>query len=242
MSDALAVVTAVAPETRAVLRSLERPARIALPGLRAWHGTVGARSVTLVQSGVGPARAHAALMKLSASFGLVISAGFAGALVEGVAPGEVVLPETVVWESAGERARYDVPTNAWQASREVLPPDVAMRAMFGTILSSSVVVASIAAKRDAATRFSASAVEMEAAGLITAAHRRECEVLVVRTILDTVDVSLEGLPANLDSSWAARARLMGMPHMWPRVAALARQVPHAANALHEAVAAVLQAI
>jgi len=242
MSDALAVVTAVAPETRAVLRALQRPARIDLPGFRAWHGTVGGRAVTLVQSGIGPERAHAALTKLSAPFALVVSAGFAGALVAGAAPGDVVLPETIVWESHGERARYTVPTDSWRASRAALPPNVAMRAMFGAILSSSVVVASIDAKREAARRFGASAVEMEAAGLITAARQREVEVLVIRTILDTADVSLEGLPANLDSSWGARARLIGMPHVWPRVATLARQVPHAADALHEAVAAVLEAL
>lgn len=242
MSDAVAVVTAVAPETRAVLRALERPARIDLPGFRAWHGTVGARSVALVQSGVGPERAHAALTQLSASFALVISAGFAGALVAGAALGDVVLPETIVWESHGAHARYVVPTETWRASRAALPPGIAMRAMFGTILSSSAVVASIAAKREAAERFGASAVEMEAAGLITAARRREVDVLVVRTILDAADVSLEGLPANLDSSWGARARLVGMPHVWPRVATLARQVPHAATALHEAVATILRAI
>jgi nucleoside phosphorylase len=242
MSDALAVVTAVAPETRAVLRALTRPARMELAGFRAWRGTVGARSVMLVQGGIGPERACAALTALSTSPALVISAGFAGALVDGAAAGDVALPESIVWEAHGEHARYTVPTDSWQASRAALPSNVEARALFGVMLSSAAVVASIAAKREAATTFGASTVEMEAAGLIRAARRREVEVLVVRTILDTADVSLEGLPANLDSSWGARAQLIGMPHLWPRVAALARQVPHAANALHEAVVRVLRAI
>lgn len=242
MSDALVVVTAVAPETRAVLRALQRPARIELPGFRAWHGTVSGRSVTLVQSGIGPDRARTALTALSTSPALVVSAGFAGALVDGAAPGDVVLPESIVWESRGEQAHYRVPVKPWQTSRAALPPNVEARALFGAILSSPVVVASIAAKREAATTFGASAVEMEAVGLVAAARERAVEVLVVRTILDTADVSLEGLPANLDSSWGARARLVGMPHVWPRVAALARQVPFAANALRVAVTAVLQAV
>ncbi len=242
MSAALVVVTAVAPETRAVLRCLARPTRIELPGFRAWRGTAGARSVTLVQSGIGPERARTALTALSGSYAMVISAGFAGALVDDAAPGDVVLPERVVWKAAAENASYTVPVAAWRASYAALPPRVAARALRGTMLSSAVVIASIAAKREAATCFRAFAVEMEAAGLIAAAREREVGVLAVRSILDTADVSLEGLPANLDSSWAARARLIGMPHVWPRVAAVARHVPHAAHALAEAVGAVLRAV
>lgn len=242
MSEPLVVVTAVAPESRAVLRTLRQPTRLRLPGFRAWRGTVDNRPVIVMQSGIGPERARAALTALSEPCAFVVSAGFAGALVDGVAAGDVVLPETIVWWSGAELARYTVPTGPWQSARAAMPQRLATRTVHGPLLSSATVLASVTDKRDAARRFGAAAVEMEVAGLLEVALQRNVGVLALRTILDAADVSLEGLPANLDSSWAARARLIGMPHVWSRVAALTRQVSVASTALADATNAALRAI
>ncbi len=242
MSDPLTVVTAVAPETRAILAALRRTTRIPLAGFRAWQGSAGSRRVTLIQSGIGPARAAAALTTVRSGPALVVSAGFAGALVAGASPGDLVLPDRVVWEVDALTEQYDIPEAPLRAARAALPAHLAARVLVGSILSSRTVLASVDAKRDAALASGAVAVEMEAAGLITTARGQSAGVLVLRTILDTADVSLEGLPPDLDSSWGARARLVGMPHVWPRVMSLARQVPRASRALTEVVAAVLPAL
>lgn len=242
MSEALVVVTAVAPESRAVLRALRQPTRVRLHGFRAWRGTVDSRPVIVMQSGIGPERARRALTALSDPCALVVSAGFAGALVGEVGAGDVVLPETIVWRSGAMLARYAIPTGPWQSARAALPTRLASRTVYGPLLSSPTVLASVADKRDAARRFRAVAVEMEVAGLLEVARQRNVGVLALRTILDAADVSLEGLPANLDTSWAARARLIGMPHVWSRVAALARQVSVASGALADATDAVLRAL
>jgi adenosylhomocysteine nucleosidase len=236
------VVTAVAPETRAVLAALRRPTRIALPGFRAWTAEAGPKAVTLVQSGIGPARAHAALSAVGTPHDLVLSIGFAGALVPGVEPGDVVLPATIVWEMGSTLARYDVPVVPWSAARAAVPRHLAAGLRDGPVLSSPEVLASVADKRGAAERSGATAVEMEAAALIGVARERGVEVLVLRTILDAADVSLEGLPPDLDASWRARARLVARPDLWSRVIALARHVPRATRNLTEATAAVFAAI
>lgn len=242
MSSPLIVVTAVAPETRAVLAALRRPTRLTLPGFRAWTAEVNRKPVILVQGGVGPARAHAALSALAMPHDLVVSIGFAGALVPDAAPGDIVLPTSVVWEQGTVLARYDVPSGPWRAASAALPFRLASGMRQGPLLSSPTVLASVAAKRAGHARSGAESVEMEASALIEVARARGVGVLIVRAILDTADVSLEGLPADLDASWAARARLMTQPGLWPRVFTLARHVPHAARNLTEAAATVLAAL
>lgn len=238
----VAVMTAVGPETRAVLAAIRRPIRVPLAGFRAWSGTAGERPITVVQGGIGPERARAALHALDVSHGLIVSAGFAGALVPNAVAGDLVLPGAVVWELEASVERYDVPAATWRAARNALPAALAASALHGAILSSATVVASVAAKRSAAARTGAVAVEMEAAALIAIARERGLDVLVLRTILDGADVSLEGLPADLEQSWRARARLIGTPSAWPQVLSLARQVPRAARSLTEAAASVLAAL
>lgn len=242
MSNPLVVVTAVAPETRAVLAAMQQPVRVPLRGFRAWRSTAGGRTIVLVQGGIGPAAAQAALSAIDSPYDLVLSVGFAGALVVDVAAGDVVLPEAVVWEQGARLERYAVPTGAWHTARAALPPGIAARGLYGSLLSSPVVIASVTAKQDAASRSGAEAVEMEAAALIAVARNRKVGLLALRTILDGADVSLDGLPSNLDSSWRARARLIGSPGAWPRVMALARHIPRATRNLTEATAAVLAAL
>jgi adenosylhomocysteine nucleosidase len=242
MMPAVAIVAAVAPETRAALAALRGPRRLAVPGYRAWSGTAGTRTVTVVQSGIGASRAAAALRRLGGRPRLVVSIGFAGALVAGTRAGDVVLPNTIVWEEDGRAERHPIARPLREAAHAALPRPLRASALHGALLSSPVVLASIAAKEDAARRTGAVAVEMETAGLVTAARETGAPVLVLRTILDTADVSLEGLPPSLDSSWYARTQLMVRPTAWPAVWAVVRAMPRATHNLTAALAAVLPAV
>jgi len=233
----LVVVTAVAAETRAVLAALRQVRRLTVPKRRAWQAEIAGRTVQVVQAGVGWERAGAALQAMPGPHGVVLSVGFAGALVPGPMAGDVVLPTTIVWENAAGCERYPVPTDAWESARTQLPVDDARRALHGPLLSSATIVASTVDKRDAASRTGAVAVEMEAAGLIAAA--RGADVVALRVILDGAEVSLEGLPPDLDSSWRARAQLLGRPGAWATVVALARQIPTVSRVLTRVVGAVL---
>ena len=236
----LIVVTAVATETRAVLAALRRVRRFTLPRLRAWQGEAAGRAVHVVQAGVGWERAGAALRAFPPSRTIVVSVGFAGGLVDGAGAGEVVLPTTIVSEHPSGLERYTVPAAVWESARAHLPAGDARRALHGPLLSSPTILASTVDKRAAAARTGAVAVEMEAAGLIAAAGG--ADVLALRVILDGADVSLSGLPPDLDSSWRARAQLLGRPAAWATVVALARQIPAAGRVLTRALATVLPAL
>lgn len=234
-------ITAVKAETRAVLAALTRPTRTTVSGFPAWEGRAGAQIVTLVQSGIGPTRATAALAALPASPDLIVSLGFAGALTTELAPGDIVLPDTIVWEKSGGVERHTVPVAPWLRAHTHLVAAPTLRIHPGPLLSSPIVVASPERKRAAAARTGAIAVEMETAALVIGARERGIPVLALRVILDDVDLSLETLPADLDSSWAARARLVGRPAAWPVVARLAREIPPATRALTRAVRIVFPA-
>jgi nucleoside phosphorylase len=240
--DAPLIVTAVASETRAVLAAVRRARRIAAPGFRAWSAEADGRAIRIVQAGIGPARARAALHAIPGRPPFVVSVGFAGGLTSGSRPGDVVLPTTVVWSEPTGIRRYAVPKETWQAMRARVPSAAAARLLDGALFSSDVILASPEEKRTAGVRFEAVAVEMEAAGLIDAAADRGASVVPLRVVLDGVDVSLADLPPNLDTSWAARAQLLARPDLWGRVLALARTVPEVARVLTATLAAVLPAL
>jgi nucleoside phosphorylase len=235
----LVVVTAVAAETRAVLAALRRARRITVRGWRAWEADAEDRPVRLVQAGIGRERAANALRAMPSGQALVVSAGFAGALVPGPASADLVLPTVVSWEEASGLRRYTVPTDVWDATTASVPSDLGVRVWHGTLLSSSTIIGSTADKQVAAERTGAIAVEMEAAGLISVAEQRGAGVVAIRAILDTADISLEGLPPDLDSSWRARAQLAGRPRAWPTVVGLMRQIPAAVVTLTRTMRAVL---
>lgn len=240
--EPLVVVTAVRTETRAVLEALRHVRRADVRGLRIWQAESRGRPVTLVQAGIGPARARRALEAVSPPHGPVLSIGFAGALVADAKPGDVALPNSVLWEGPSSLQRYDVPASSWRRIDARVATMNLGATLRGPMLSSSVIVASPEEKRAASRRTGAVAVEMEAAGLVPVACERGVDLLVVRTILDTADVSLAELPADLDSSWSARAALLGRPRAWPSVWAVARHIPCAARNLRTTVAAALTAL
>jgi len=240
--DAPLIVTAVAAETRAVLAAVRRARRIALPGFRAWSADASGRAIRIVQAGIGPTRARAALHAMVGRPRLVLSVGFAGGLTPGARPGDVVLPTTIVWDEPAGIRRHVVPPDTWRMVRARLPSASAARLLDGALVSSAVILASPEEKRAAGSRFGAVAVEMEAAGLIDPASARGASVVALRVVLDSLEVSLAGLPPNLDSSWTARAQLLTRPELWSRVVALARTVPAAGRVLTDTLAAVLPAL
>jgi adenosylhomocysteine nucleosidase len=238
--DRILIVTAVRAETRAVLRALSRVVRVRHGGpLRRWDGRAGERPVTIVESGIGPVRAATVLRATIAATDLVISTGFAGALVGDGAPGDLLVPPTIVWDREHDLDRYTVRTAIHETAERSLADGGLRRTMPGGLFSSPTVIASPAAKRATATRTGAVAVEMEAAGIVAVAREWDVPVLALRVLLDGADISLEHIPPDLDSSWKARAQLVTRPAAWPGVLTLARHVPGAARALSRAISTIL---
>jgi nucleoside phosphorylase len=226
----VAVVTAVGPETRAVLRAIPGLRRIAAAEPRRWIGRAGRCDVELVQGGVGFAAAERAAAVLDAVPDLLVSCGFAGALRHGIDAGTVLLCDRIVWEDGAVRRQYDV-SSAWTARLATALAATTVHTVAGALVSSPRVLASVEEKAAAGTRHDAVAVEMEAAPLAEYARAQGVALLPLRAILDVMELSLADLPPNLASSWRARTRLLATPGVWRTVATLRRLAEVAGTAL-----------
>ncbi len=239
----IALVTALRLETRAVLAALSAPRRVRPASRPTWTGRAGDHDVVVVQGGVGLVAAAAAAAALPADAALVGSIGVAGALAPDLLPGDLVVPDAIVWDDdAGSLARYAVAAPTVATLLATLAPAFARPIRAGTLLSSPVVVAGTDAKRAARERCGAVAVDMEAAALAAHASARGVPFFALRAVLDPADLSLERLPPNLDASWAARARLATMPTVWPLLGALRRHAATAAASLTAALRVALPAL
>jgi nucleoside phosphorylase len=195
--------------------------------------------VTLIQAGVGHEAARRGVTAAPDPCSVIVSLGFAGALVAGAGTGDFVLSRTVLWDENGQLRRHQVAPGLVDTVETALPPELRHAALRGALLSSPVVLATPAAKEQAARHYGAVAVEMEAAALAGYAADHGIAFLAIRVILDPMDLSLAGLPKNLDTSWAARARLVGMPATWPLLLLLRRHVTAAGITLRKVATAVL---
>jgi adenosylhomocysteine nucleosidase len=235
------IVTALRVESRAVLSALHRPRRVARAERPTWRGAAGAHEITLLQAGVGP-RAVREIVRLLPPTDVLVSIGFAGALTPALVAGDIVLPTAIVWEDEAGVERYVVPVAPRAAVATALAAEWGRVMAVGDLFSSPTVLAAASAKRVAAERHGAVAVEMEAAVLAAHARAHGVAFLALRAILDAADLSLEGLPPNLEVSWAARARLLTMPAVWPLVATLRQGVAVATTALTRSARVALPAL
>lgn len=240
--SAIGLVTALRLETRAVLAALTQVRRIRPAPCPSWAGRAGTCDVVVVQGGVGPDAAVSAAAALPSDVTVLGSIGFAGALDPALVPGDIVIPAAILWEERGAVRRCDVAPALLATLRDALAPTAPRAACAGTIFSTPVIVAGVAAKRAAYERHGAVAVEMEAAALARHASAEGVPFFVLRVVLDPASLSLEELPPNLDSSWAARARLATTPWVWPLLAALRHHATTASDALTCALRAALPAL
>lgn len=112
----------------------------------------------------------------------LISFGTAGALIDGLVPGDLLLPDMVV-DGSGQ---------SWSTTTS-LRDDVSRRGMVGRsgrILALDHGVTDPAEKRRLGAETDAIAVDMESHLLIAAAEAAGRDILVVRVIVDTVDSAI----------------------------------------------------
>lgn len=191
-------------------------------GLRVRTVVPIAPGVQCCVSGAGAAAAHgAAHALLAAGAGALLSWGTAGALVEGLEPGSLLLPERV---RSGDR-EFGVDTGWRDALVRRL---TGHRFRGGMLLQGIQVLGDRDAKREAGRRHGAVAVDMESGALAAAAADVGVPFLAVRAIVDPVAWTLpEAVGAALDVSGDVRVgRVLGAalihPSLWSDLLRLAR--------------------
>lgn len=174
----------------------------------------------LICAGTGRERAYTAAKAFIEKFSprVMISVGFAGACVPELQPGAVVVPSRLVEAASGS----------------VLPCAFGR----GTVVTLNE-VGGKAAKQEALARFGALAVEMEAAGVATAAAECGREFVAIKAISDGAEEDLDFLSGFVTPEGFATGRFVAhiavRPKLWRRVAELNRNSLLAATALEMSV-------
>ena len=174
-------------------------------------------NAVLVCGGIGAEVARCAAEAVVAIYrpGLLVSAGFAGALNAGLRAGQVCLPARVIDAKDG-------------SSREIA---------FGQgVLVSSASIAGIDQKKKLSDAYAAQAVDMEAAAVARVADIHGIAFAVVKAISDESDFEMSGMEPFVgrdgqfrSGAFACYAALR--PWLWARLIHLARNSAKASSAL-----------
>ncbi|MEI7464713.1 MAG: hypothetical protein WCJ87_05170 [Burkholderiales bacterium] len=145
----------------------------------------------LAVSGVGERRAeHAAQALVNAGVGGLVSWGCAAGLSPELPVGALCLPEFVVTVE-GHRWPTD---SAWR--RSVTAAAGAHVVFNGALAHASQVLASSAAKRELGAQASAVVADMESAAIARVAHQHGLPLLVVRSVVDPLGLTLPAVIAD----------------------------------------------
>jgi nucleoside phosphorylase len=239
------VVFALRREARAFCRAFRPQQRFA--GAPCWARFCGPEwlSVLVLETGVGPQRTEAALNwllsnprlgKVPCQPRVVIAAGFAGALREGLTVGDVVLAGEIV-DDAGQS--WAVPWPGELPPGEWRPPLAR-----GRIYSSAELIATPQDKRRLGLKHGALAADMESAVVARLCHGHGVLFGCVRVISDAVDTALSPtLLQLLSRERVSLPRLASAVLTQPRLAKelwrLAKDTAQAADQLASALGEIL---
>ena len=212
----IAIIAALERELRPLVRSW-KPATLTHNG-RSFPAYQHEDLVALI-GGIGCHAAQLAAQAAVAQYApqMLISAGVAGALMRSLKVGNIITPNVIMNSASGTEYRCD---------------------QGGGILVTAGEIAGNTSKQALVEKFHALAVDMEAAAVAEVAKNARIGFRCVKAISDEADFLMPPLQRFVDAegnfqtsrflAWAALR-----PQYWPRVAALARNSKHAAQALCE---------
>ena len=185
----VAIVFALSVESGCLVDRLTESATLRSPAGVFRAGKLGDRRVVVAECGVGreaAARGVEALIEAHEP-AMVISAGFAGGLVDGLARGDIVLADGVVAPD-GERLAIDL-----RISREAAAATRGLH--IGRLATVDQIVRTGQEKRRLGRDRQAIIVDMETFGVAEVCRRHATPLLSVRVISDTVE---DELPHDID--------------------------------------------
>jgi nucleoside phosphorylase len=215
MQTPVVVFTALAWESAAV-RSVLRQVR--QEGERVWRGLAGSIEIMVVTGGIGPRRTQRVLEQfVDVPFAAVLSIGCAGALIPGLATGQLILsPEVYMHSAEGGRGLQRFPVDAQllvQAQHAAAKAGISIAE--GSLFTSARVLFTPEEKTQRGQETGAIAVEMESGVHAAFAASRGLPFLALRVILDGVDMRLpavRGLTTPEGDVRALRAALYVATH------------------------------
>lgn len=237
----IAIITAMPEESRAALKAAGHRKKSLVSGRKRFCSQMAGHDIVLVEGGMGLLNAGWAAMALATEApDLMISAGFAGAVLPGLRVGDVVMAEQVLqWEGSGFE---EIEVGFFGLNGIASALGVAR----GTFISCN----EILEKHALAARLPASAVnpllEMETAAVARVAAAQGIPFLAIRSISDSADEELGfSIDEFCDESMRIRparvlATILARPRIVPQLIRLARTSRVAAASLATAMERMLR--
>lgn len=190
MTRPIVVFTALAWESAAV-RSVLRQVRREGEGV--WRGSSGRRDILVVTGGIGPRRARQTVKAFTDTpLSAVLSIGCAGALIPGLTAGQLVLAPAVRMSTEESEERLDtfgVDTRLLGAAQNAAR-QAGVETIEGGIVTSPRVLFTRQEKEKRGRETDCIAVEMESGVHAAFAAERQLPFLVLRAVLDAVDMAI----------------------------------------------------
>ncbi len=248
----IGLVAAMPEEIRPLLRRSGEYRRERIGGFDLYRFSLGDRDAALIESGIGAARAAeaAGILIDTVSPGVVVSFGFAGAVLPGQAVGDIILAERLLYFREGRFAEQrGVSPELAEMLAGVLREECSGNAFLvhrGTLVTTGEIVA----KRKLAGLLPAGtttpAVEMETAAVARVAAGKGIPLVAVRAVSDgaeeELDFSIEEFTDSTMniSAWKVLRTLIAKPRILPQLFRLARNSGKAGDNLAVALSALLE--
>ncbi|RMH06708.1 MAG: hypothetical protein D6704_06695 [Nitrospirae bacterium] len=237
----LVIATATRWEFAAIRRAVPSPTRtrswLRIRGVESWTPSL---HVLVIQTGIGTANAKVACRAIveTGSWDLLISSGFAGALVPAKI-GDLVIPLHVLTCSqagdSGTACPAGSPHPFFEAAALQTAQELGQNVVQGPLLTVPHMVWQAVEKRALANQTGGVAVDMESAAISQVAQERNIPFVAVRSVSDTWT---EDLPLDLNVfrescwGWLKGAGLVGThPQMWRGFSRLKDQMRCASSTL-----------
>jgi adenosylhomocysteine nucleosidase len=210
-------------------------------GAHFFQGELAQRPVIVGYTGISVTATRAGLTALSERVPVcaVIGVGYAGALVDGLDTGHLVLPREICRETEGQAGPiFAVDGDIFTASRRALSSESFVSE--GRLVTVEQARTDAAQKRAAARTFGAVAVDMESAGLAEFCCEQSIPFLVLRAVLDPVHTTVPDPAAFLDRSKRISKRkvasyVMRRPQAVRELSTLAANAKRARQSLNKAI-------
>lgn len=203
MNKTIAILGAVSEEIAGIKKAMNISDRIRLEKCEAWPGKWQGREIVLVRTGVGKKRAEHATRQVIEKFHpeVIISLGYAGALIEGLNVGDLFVANTIL-SSESDSTPFEMkgPENLkWLDLAKNIPPPENAKLKVGRLITVDTVIHTPEAKKELGDRFSAEVVEMETFEIARLAFENKIPFISVRGISDAVNHELIDSSSFLDS-------------------------------------------
>lgn len=233
------MIAAMPEEVSPLLKRAGRYRREQVQGCTLYRFTLGETPVALIESGMGPEHAAFAARVLLAQVAprLILNFGFGGGVRPGLAAGDLVLAQRVLWLEDGSLREAPAPDAALNDRLFQLAQASAIRVFRGTFVTSARITGKEVASALLSRQEAHPVLEMETAAIAEVAARAGIPVVALRGISDPADEELafsleEFTDSNLNLKISrVLATVLARPRIIPQLIRLSGNARKAGNNL-----------